>query len=69
MNISLTFEAELIRKKIDLLGEQVMNKRKKSKLHIKQKKNKLRIKRGVNFHDEMKKGKYGWNEAAHLGWF
>ena len=30
---------------------------------------KWRIKRGVNFHDEMRKGKYGWNEAAHLGWF
>ncbi len=35
----------------------------------KRKISKWRIKRGVNFHDEMRKGKYGWNEAAHLGWF
>ena len=42
------------------LEDQNMKKRKISK---------WRIKRGVNFHDEMRKGKYGWNEAAHLGWF
>ena len=30
---------------------------------------KWRIKHGVNFSDEMRKGKYGWNEAAHLVWF
>ena len=35
----------------------------------KRKISKWRIKRGVNFHDEMRKGKYGWNEAAHLGLF
>lgn len=28
------------------------------------KKSKRRIKRGVNFNDEMGKGKYGWSEAA-----
>ena len=42
------------------LEDQNMKKRKISK---------WRIKRGVNFHDEMRKGKYGWNGAAHLGWF
>lgn len=42
------------------LEDQNMKKRKISK---------WRIKRGVNFSDEMRKGKYGWNEAAHLGWF
>lgn len=47
-------------KAIKELEDQNMKKRKKSK---------WRIKRGVNFHDEMRKGKYGWNEAAHLGWF
>lgn len=40
--------------------EDIMKKRKISK---------WRIRRGVNFHDEMRKGKYGWNEAAHLSWF
>lgn len=35
----------------------------------KKKISKWRIKRGVNFSDEMRKGKYGWNEAAHLSWF
>lgn len=33
----------------------------------KRKISKWRIKRGINFCDEMRKGKYGWNEAAHLG--
>ena len=42
------------------LEDQNMKKRKISK---------WRIKRGVNFSDEMRKGKYGWNEAAHFGWF
>jgi hypothetical protein len=42
----------------------------KVKCNMKKRKiSKWRIKRGVNFHDEMRKGKYGWNEAAHLGWF
>ena len=41
----------------------------KVKCNMKKRKiSKWRIKRGVNFH-EMRKGKYGWNEAAHLGWF
>lgn len=35
----------------------------------KKKISKWRIKRGVNFNNEMKRGKYGWNEAAHLGLF
>ena len=40
----------------------------KVKCNMKKRKiSKWRIKRGVNFHDEMRKGKYGWNEAAHLG--
>lgn len=47
-------------KAIKELEDQNMKKRKISK---------WRIKRGVNFHDEMRKGKYGLNEAAHLGWF
>ena len=42
----------------------------KVKCNMKKRKiSKWRIKRGVNFSDEMRKGKYGWNEAAHLGWF
>lgn len=31
----------------------------------KRKISKWRIKYGVNFSDEMRKGKYGWNEAAN----
>ena len=55
------YEATMyLNKAIKELEDQNMKKRKKSK---------WRIKRGVNFHDEMRKGKYGWNEAAHLGWF
>lgn len=42
----------------------------KVKCNMKKRKiSKWRIKRGVNFSDEMRKGKYGWNEAAHLGLF
>ena len=42
----------------------------KVKCNMKKRKiSKWRIKRGVNFHDEMRKGKYVRNEAAHLGWF
>lgn len=62
-----TLDSNLLDKAEDLLCQalkelenQNMKKRKISK---------WRIKRGVNFHDEMRKGKYGWNEAAHLGWF
>lgn len=49
-----------------LLGNRERVKRKE---YEEKKISKWHIKRGVNFHDEMCKGKYGWNEAAHLGWF
>lgn len=32
----------------------------------KRKISKWRIKRGVNFNNEMKRGKYGWNESVYL---
>lgn len=55
------YEATMyLNKALKELEDQNMKKRKISK---------WRIKRGVNFSDEMRKGKYGWNEAAHFGWF